>query len=163
MILTLLEEKSAESIQNFVMIRVCIVLVCWLFMVTSVLIDFWSGVTTAKAIGEKLKSKGFRQTITKAADYIRVMLFAVMFDALGLCFVHFYSLPFITMISTMAIMLIEGKSVIENSRRKKAHAAEVPEVVKKIIKAVTTKQATELLEQLDLLTSKTELQNESIS
>lgn len=153
MILSLLEQKSAESVQYFIMVRACIILVCWLFMIISVLIDFWSGVTTAQALNEPLQSKGFRRTITKMADYIRIMLFAVMFDALGVCFIHFYSLPFVTIIATLAIMIIEGKSVVENSRRKKAHAAEIPEVVKRIIKAVTTKQATELLEQLEVLTT----------
>ena len=153
MILHLLEEKSAESIQYFIMVRVCVVLVCWLFMVASVLIDFWSGISTAKALGEPLQSKGFRRTIAKTGDYIRILIFAVMFDALGICFVHSYILPFATIVGTLAVMIIEGKSVIENSRRKKAHAAEIPEVVKKIISAVTTKQATELLEQLTALTN----------
>lgn len=153
MILHLLEEKSAESIQYFIMVRVCVVLVCWLFMVISVLIDFWSGISTAKAIGEPLQSKGFRRTIYKIADYIRVMIFAIMFDTLGICFVHPYTLPFATILGTFAIMLIEGKSVIENSKRKKAHAAEIPEVVKKIVQTDTVKQATELLEQLTALKS----------
>lgn len=153
MILHLLEEKSAESIQYFIMVRVCVVLVCWLFMVASVLIDFWSGISTAKALGEPLQSKGFRRTIAKTGDYIRILIFAVMFDALGICFVHIYMLPFATMVCTIAVMLIEGKSVIENSRRKKAHAAEIPEVVKKIIKAVTAEQATKILEQITTLTA----------
>lgn len=151
MILHLLQEKSAESIQYFVMIRVCVVLVCWLFMVASVLVDFWSGISTAKALGEPLQSKGFRRTISKTTDYIRVMIFAIMFDALGVCFVWFYILPFVTIICTLAIMFIEGKSVIENSRHKKAHAAEIPDIVKKIIKTATVKQATKLLEQLTAL------------
>nr|DAW00964.1 MAG TPA: holin [Caudoviricetes sp.] len=153
MILHLLEEKSAEGLQNFIMIRVCVVLACWLFMIVSVLIDFWSGVSTAKALGEQLQSKGFRRTIAKTADYIRIMIFAVMFDMLGICFIHAYILPFATIICTIAVMLIEGKSVIENCQRKKAHAAEIPEVVKKIVQAVTAKQATELLEQLTTLTN----------
>lgn len=148
MILHLLEEKSAESIQYFIMVRVCVVLGCWLFMVASVLIDFWSGISTAKALGEPLQSKGFRRTIAKTGDYIRILIFAVMFDALGICFIHIYMLPFATMICTVAVMIIEGKSVVENSRRKKAHAAKIPEIVKKIIKAATEKQATKILEQL---------------
>lgn len=153
MILHLLEEKSAESIQYFIMVRVCVVLVCWLFMVASVLIDFWSGISTAKALGEPLQSKGFRRTIAKTGDYIRILIFAIMFDALGICFVHIYMLPFATMVCTIAVMLIEGKSVIENSRRKKAHAAEIPEVVKKIIKAVTAEQANKILEQITSITT----------
>ena len=94
MILHLLQEKSAESIQYFIAIRAIIVLVCWLFMVISVLTDFWSGISTAKAIGEPLQSKGFRRTISKTVEYIRVMIFAVMLDALGICFVPSYILPF---------------------------------------------------------------------
>lgn len=156
MILHLLQEKSAESIQYFIAIRAIIVLVCWLFMIISVLIDFWSGVSTAKAIGEPLHSKGFRRTISKTAEYIRVMIFAAMFDAIGICFVPSYILPFATIVGTLSIMLIEGKSVIENSRRKKAHAAEIPDMVKKIIKTATVEQATKLLEQLTILASKQE-------
>lgn len=152
MILHLLEEKSAESIHYFIMMRVCVILVCWLFMISSVLIDFWSGISAAKALNEPLQSKGFRRTISKTADYIRIMLFAVMFDALGICFIHFYALPYATIIATVAVMIIESKSVVENSRRKKAHAAEIPKVVKKIMEAVTAKQAFELLEQLQTMT-----------
>lgn len=150
MILHLLEEKSAESIQYFIMVRACIVLVCWLFMVISVLIDFWSGISTAKALGEPLQSKGFRRTISKTVEYIRVMIFAVMFDALGICFVHPYILPFATIIGTIAIMFIEGKSVIENSKRKKAHAAEIPEVVKKLVQAATVEKVTKILDQMNI-------------
>ena len=156
MILHLLQEKSAESIQYFIAIRAIIVLVCWLFMVISVLTDFWSGISTAKAIGEPLQSKGFRRTISKTVEYIRVMIFAVMFDALGICFVPSYILPFATIVCTIAVMIIEGSSVIENSRRKKAHAAEIPDIVKKIINTDTVKQSTKLLEQLTTLTNEQE-------
>lgn len=156
MILHMLEEKSAECVQSFIMVRVSVILACWLFMVVSVLIDLWSGVSTAKAMGEPLMSKGFRHTVSKITDYIRVMLFAIMFDALGICFVHSYLLPFATIVCTIAIMLIEGKSVVENGRRKKAHAADIPEIIRQIMKAVTTKQATEILEQLTIITGKDE-------
>lgn len=151
MILHLLEEKSAEGVQFFIMVRVCIVLVCWLFMVISVLIDFWSGTSTAKALGEKIQSKGFRRTIAKMCDYIKVMLFALMFDALG-SLLSFYVAPFATMLCTVAIMVIEASSVIENSRRKKANAAHVPEMIRKIVQAATTKQANSILEQISKIT-----------
>lgn len=155
MILHLLEEKSAESVQSFLMIRVTIVMVCWLFVVFGVLVDFWSGTSTAKAIGEPLQSKGFRRTVAKAGEYIRVLLFALMFDALGICFVHPYALPFATMAGTIAVLIIEAKSVIENARRKKSHAAEIPEVVRDIIHAVTAKQAAQILTDLTAISSTT--------
>lgn len=156
MILKLIEDKSTSSIAAFIAVRVIIILSCWAIMVISTLIDFWSGTATAKALGEKLDSRGFRRTINKDADYMRIMLFALLFDALGISFVHSYILPFVTIIATIAVLCIEGKSVIENSRRKKAHAAEVPEVVKKIVQAATIKQAHNVLEQInELFTQKT--------
>lgn len=148
MILSLLEQKGAESVQIYIMVRVIAIMVCWLFVAISVLIDFWSGVSTARALGEPIKSDGFRRTVIKMADYVRILIFAVMFDALGICFVHTYILPFATVICAIAILLIEGKSVIENSRRKNAHAAEIPEVIKNIINAATTKQATAVLKEI---------------
>ena len=156
MILKLIEEESTKSVATFVAIRVMIVLGCWLIMIFSTLIDFWSGTSTAKALGEKLSSKGFRRTIRKDADYMQVMLFALLFDALGICFLHFYILPFATIFCTIAVLIIEGKSVIENNRRKKANAAEIPDEIRKIIKAATAKQAKEILEQLTLITNEQE-------
>lgn len=148
MILKLIEDKGAESLATFIAIRVAIILACWTLMVISTLIDFWSGTSTARALGEKLSSKGFRRTVDKDAGYMRIMLFALMFDAMGTCFLHFYVLPFMTILCTIAVLIIECRSVVENSRREKAHAAEVPEVVKQIVQAATTKQATELLEKI---------------
>ena len=150
--LELIEAKDIGSLIFFIAIRVGIILVCWIFMVLSNVIDFWSGTTTAKALGEALTSKGFRRTISKIGDYVRIMLFALMFDVLG-SLLSFYIIPFATIICTIAVMYIEGRSVVENSRRKKAHAADVPEIAKKIVQAVTAKQATMILEQLTDLSS----------
>lgn len=151
--LELIEAKNIDALMFFIAIRVGIILVCWFFMVVSSIVDFWSGTTTAKALGEALMSHGFRRTVTKIGDYVRLMLFALMFDILG-SLLSFYIIPFATIIATLAVIFIEGKSVIENSRRKKAHAAEIPEIAKKIVKAATIKQATELLEQLTSITNK---------
>ena len=85
-------------------------------------------------------SHGFRRTITKISSYWQVLIFALMFDILG-AFLSFYYLPFLTMVSTLAIIIIEGRSVIENSQRKKSHAAQIPEVVADIIKAATSEDA----------------------
>lgn len=145
--LEFIETRNIDALTFFIFIRICIVLVCWFFMTISCVVDFWSGTTTAKALGQALMSHGFRRTITKIGDYARLMLFALMFDILG-SLLQFYVLPFATIVFTVAIMYIEGKSVVENSRRKKAHAADVPEVVKKIIQAASQKDAEALLEQL---------------
>lgn len=145
--LELIEAKNFDELIFFIAIRVGIILVCWIFMVLSSMVDFWSGITTAKALGQALMSHGFRRTITKIGDYVRLMLFALMFDILG-GLLSFYIIPFATILCTIAIIYIEGKSVIENSKRKKAHAAEVPDIVKQIIQATTTEQGHEILNEI---------------
>lgn len=149
--LELIEKNNIDATVHHLAIFIIIILVCWFFMIISNLIDFWSGTSTAKALGEKLQSKGFRRTITKMCDYIKVMLFALMFDTLG-SLLSFYVAPFATMLYTVAVMAIEASSVIENSRRKKANAAHVPEMIKKIVQAATMQQAHDILEQISKIT-----------
>lgn len=148
--LELIEAKNIDALMFFIAVRVGIILVCWFFMVVSSIVDFWSGIDTAKALGQALMSNGFRRTVTKIGDYVRLMLFALMFDILG-SLLSFYIAPFATILCTIAIIYIEGKSVVENSKRKKAHAAEVPNIVKQIVQATTTEQGHEILSNISKL------------
>lgn len=145
--LELIEAKNIDALMFFIAVRVGIILVCWFFMVVSSIVDFWSGITTAKALGQALMSNGFRRTVTKIGDYVRLMLFALMFDILG-SLLSFYIVPFATILCAIAIMYIEGKSVVENSKRKKAHAADVPDIVRKIVQAATAEQGHKILNEI---------------
>ena len=145
--LELIEAKNIDALMFFIAVRAGIILVCWFFMVVSSIVDFWSGTTTAKALGQALMSHGFRRTVTKIGDYVRLMLFALMFDILG-SLLSFYIVPFATILCTVAIIYIEGKSVVENSKRKKAHAAEVPDIVRKIVQAATVEQGHEIFNEI---------------
>lgn len=148
--LELIEAKNFDELMFFIAIRVGIILICWIFMILSSIVDFWSGTTTAKALGQALMSHGFRRTITKIGDYVRLMLFTLMFDILG-SLLSFYIIPFATILYTVAVIYIEGKSVVENSKRKKAHAAEVPDIVKQIVRATTAEQGHEVLDKISQL------------
>lgn len=143
----LIQSGDFHALGEYVVIRVSITMVCWLFMVLATLVDFWSGVTTAKALKEPLMSHGFRRTITKISDYWRVLLFALMFDILG-AFLSFYYLPFLSMLCTLAIVVIEARSVVENSNRRRSHAAEVPSVVSDIVGAITKEDAMKAAERI---------------
>ena len=115
--LELIETGNTDGLCTFIMIRTIIIMVCWAMMIMSCLIDLWSGRNTAKYLGEKLESHKYRRTVVKIGDYSRVMLFGFMFDCLGML-LPFYILPFGTMLCTIGVIAIEGKSVIENSARK---------------------------------------------
>lgn len=145
--LELIETKNIEAVYTFIIIRTIIIMICWAMMVISCFIDLWSGRSTAKFLGEKLESCKYRKTIIKMGDYSRVMVFGTMFDCLGML-LPFYTLPFGTMLCATSVILIEGKSVHENSIRKKAHAADIPEIIKSIMQAASQKDAEIILEQL---------------
>lgn len=143
----LIERQDMQGIAEYLIIRMAIVLVCWTFIFVANFVDFFSGRDTAKSIGEKIDSKGYRRTFTKLGDYYRVLIFALLFDLIGSLF-SFYKLPFATILGSVAVIAIEGASVLENSRRKKSHAADVPEMVKKIVQCSTTENGKKILEQI---------------
>ena len=157
--LELIEAKNIDALMFFIVVRVGIILVCWFFMILSSIVDFWSGTTTAKALGQALMSHGFRRTVTKIGDYVRLMLFALMFDILG-SLLSFYIVPFATILCTIAVIYIEGKSVVENSKRKKAYAADVPDIVKKIVQAATAEQGHEILNEITKIIALNDKDNE---
>lgn len=145
--LEFIENKDISALMFFITVRAGIILVCWIFSTFACIVDFWSGTITAKILGEKLMSHGFRRTIIKIGDYARVLTFAFMIDALG-SLLKCYALPFASMLCTIAIIFIEGKSVLENSRRRKAHTADIPDMIKQIINAVTAKEGQEVFNKI---------------
>lgn len=158
--LELIEAKDLEALMFFITVRVVIIVICWIFSTIACIVDFWSGTLTAKILGEKLMSHGFRRTIVKIGDYARVLMFAFMVDVLG-SLLSFYILPFATMLCALAILCIEGKSVLENSKRRKAHAGDVPDIVKQIVQATTAEQGHEILDKINQLLSLNKKENET--
>lgn len=159
--LELIEAKDLEALMFFITVRVIIIVICWIFCTIACIVDFWSGTLTAKILGEKLMSHGFRRTIVKIGDYARVLMFALMTDVLG-SLLSFYVLPFATMLCALAALCIEGRSVLENSKRRKAHAADVPDIVKQIIQATTAEQGHEILDKISQLLTLNSKKDETI-
>lgn len=150
----LINTGDFHGLGEYVLIRVGITLVCWFFMIASTLVDFWSGITTARALRQPLMSHGFRRTIAKIGSYWQVLIFALMFDILG-AFFSFYYLPFMTIVATLSIIIIEARSVVENSKRRKLSAAEMPSVMQDIMSADTVDKAAQVITTLAALSEKT--------
>lgn len=129
-----------------------IVLILWLIPLLAYFVDFWTGVEGANASGEKLHSKGFRKTVVKIGEYWRFQLMALLIDVVGL-FVPGYTLPYVSMIATISIILIEFASVRENFKKKRSSrtleaigASET--LLTEIIGASTKYDAAKILEKL---------------
>ena len=68
----------------------------------------------------------------------------MLIDVLGLFF-PWYSMPYAVLVITLGILCIEGRSVIENSRKKKSSAGEVLDIVTNIVECATKQDAEKLI------------------
>ncbi len=132
---------------SLILTRVYVILAMWAIMCIAVCIDLWAGVNSAKARGEKVYSGGLRRTFAKLGDYWRIQVMALIFDLIG-SFIPWYSLPYVSMLVTAAIVLIEGRSVWENEKAKKSQVAKLPDAIRAIIQCADAKTAEQLLEKL---------------
>lgn len=153
----LIIEKQWDTLSWRLIVWAAVMLACWIGMAVSCFADMWSGVSTARALGEKVHSHRLRETVQKIKDYAGVLLPFMFVDLIGGLF-SFYFLPFCEMLIGIGSMLIEGWSIFENKKRKKSHAALIPELAKDIVKCAREKDAEALIETIQNITNK---QNET--
>jgi len=130
-----------------------IVFMLWVLVILAVLLDLWAGIDRAKAIGEKPRSDKFRRTIEKVGDYWRVLAFGLILDLIG-SVLPFYSLSYASILASVACILIELKSVVENLKAKKSTAAQLPEIIKEIMRCRDIDRAIELIGKVQNLNNK---------
>lgn len=123
---------------------ITIIFMCCILVIMACFIDLWTGIDAARKNREKICSKALRRTITKILDYLRVIVFGVLIDVLGLSF-PWYAVPYCAIICTLGILVIEGKSVLENFHKKKSSAARVAEIIEAIVNASDNETAEKII------------------
>lgn len=126
---------------------IAILFVCLVTIAVACMMDLWTGIEAARANKEKVRSKPLRRTGAKMLDYYRIFVVFVLIDVLGLCF-PWYGLPYAAIICTVAVISIEGLSIVENVKKKKSHAADVAEVAKNIIECLTKEDAEKIIKSI---------------
>lgn len=126
---------------------IALIFACCVLVVLACLIDLWTGVEAAKKNKETIKSRILRRTVSKILDYLRVVLFAVLIDLLGLAF-PWYDIPYCALIVTLGVLLIEGKSVIENYHKSKSSAAKVVDMIATIIECGDNETAERIIKAI---------------
>lgn len=111
---------------------ITIIFMSCILIIVACLIDLWTGIDAARKNKEKIRSKALRRTVAKILDYLRVIMFAVLIDILGLTFT-WYLMPYCCVVCTLGILVIEGKSVLENFQKKKSSAAQVVDIISTIV------------------------------
>ena len=126
---------------------VTIIFMCCILVIIACFIDLWTGIDAAKKNREPISSKALRRTIAKVLDYLRVIVFGVLIDLLGLAF-PWYAVPYMAIICTLGILIIEGKSVLENFHKKKSSAAQVVNIIEEIVKATDNETAEKIIKAI---------------
>lgn len=129
---------------------------CCVIIIIAVLLDLETGVKAARKNREKIRSHRLRRTVAKILDYLRVLLFGVMIDMLGLAF-PWYAVPYCAILVTLGVVLIEGKSMLENYHKMKSAAAALPQMIADIVECGDTEKAKRLI---DLIKSDEYLKSE---
>lgn len=126
---------------------VTLIFICFILIIIAALIDLWTGVDAARKNHEQIRSKMLRRTVTKVLDYLRVVIFGILLDVLGLCFT-WYAIPYAAVLVTLGILMIEGKSVLENFRKKKSNAADIVDVIEEILECADSNTAQKIIKKL---------------
>ena len=123
---------------------ITLIFICCVLVIAACLIDLWTGVDAARKNKERIKSRILRRTVAKILDYLRVVVFGVLIDILGLAF-PWYAIPYAALLVTLGILLIEGKSVIENYQKSRSAAAKVVDMISTIIECADNDTAEKII------------------
>ena len=126
---------------------ITIIFMCFILVIVACLIDLWTGVDAARKNKEKIRSKILRRTVTKMLDYVRVIIVGVLIDILGLSFT-WYAMPYCAVVVTLGILIIEGKSVLENFHKKRSSAAQVVDIIEAIVEAADNETAEKIIKAI---------------
>jgi len=96
-------------------IKLAVIAIMWLFVAIAITLDLISGWRKAKERNEARTSYGLRRTVTKTVLYYAMMLFAFMFDCIGM---FFYPQPYVTFVAAGFLIFIEAKSIFEKAHDK---------------------------------------------
>ena len=87
--------------------------------------------------------------VWKIIDYLRLVLYVLMIDVLGLMVFPFYSIPFFVVLLTLGILLREGWSMKENYELKQSNAVEAIDMAAEIVKCITKEEAEKLIKAIN--------------
>lgn len=147
MIPHLAQALTEVATEEHITIYLLVIFVCHLLIAIAPIVDMWDAIYTARKVGERIRSHKVRTTVEKIGEYWRLLLLGVLIDSLGFFF-PFYKMPFISMVMTIGIVVIEVLSIFEHIRKRKSRLEKLPDLVEKIIVCANEKDALKLLKEI---------------
>lgn len=122
-----------EILVQFPHLQTFFLLAFILFVIVGVanIVDCIDAIITGRELGQELESARLRNALYKLTKYWLGLLLALLIDIVGVMAI--YKLPYLMMLATVAMLFIEGRSMIEHARRRKDKTAKIPEVIRDIV------------------------------
>lgn len=118
-----------------------------IMVIGAIMLDLWDGVYTARVTQKRVHSHKLRVTIEKMSEYWRFCMIGFLVDCMG-CLFEFYKLPFMALVFGVGLIGVEVKSMFEHAQRRKSGGAELPDLIKEIVKCAHEKDAQKIIEYL---------------
>lgn len=104
-------------------VKLSVIIFMWLLVISASMVDLITGIAASKRTGTKrTTSWGLRKTLNKDLQYLALLFMMLIID-MGLSslgqYVSFFQAPLCSCVATVAIIIIESISVIENTRKGK--------------------------------------------
>lgn len=94
-----------------------LVMLLWLFVIIAVFIDLMAGLYKAKSLRYLITSDGLKRSVPKLLLYLALMTFGGMID-ITIYGLEMISIPVLSILFCLFILVIEGKSVFERADEK---------------------------------------------
>ena len=125
--------------------RIVAILLEYIVILLAIIADLITGVNKAKREGKLRTSYGFRKTLSKMSQYFGAAFWATFIDVLQMYLIlgfnnetnhRIFMFPFVTLILTFYVCVIEYKSIRENRETKtNARIEEVTNDLKALLKS----------------------------
>lgn len=140
----IITENIFSFIEQDIRAGMLIAFVCLVLVFAACTMDMWTGIDAARVNKEPIRSRPLRKTGIKIVDYYKFLFCVFLVDILGVC-IDWFDKPYAIVIGTASVLIVEGKSVLENLKKKKSNAAEAADYAKKIVECLTKEEAEKLI------------------
>lgn len=90
-----------------------------------------------------------KKTGQKIIDYLRLIIYVLMVDILGMLCLPFYGIPYFVVLVTLGVLLREYKSMKENYELKQSNAIEAIDMAAEIVKCVKPEDAERIIKAIN--------------
>lgn len=123
--------------------KVAVVVLMWLIVIASSMIDLITGIAASKRTGiQHTTSWGLRRTVSKDLQYLALLAMLLIID-IGLSALSqqmpLFAMPLLSILGVITISVVEAISVAENTRKGKAPEDDKMDDIQQLVMSVADK------------------------